>query len=50
MQIMEIQNYLIESFNKLISHQKKLKKYKIEDINILIQTMKKQKDNSNLKF
>lgn len=46
----EIQNYLIESFNRLIAYQKKLKKYKIEDINILISNYKKQKDNLNVKI
>ena len=43
----EIQNYLIESFNRLISHQVKLKNYKIEDINILMSSYEKQKDNLN---
>ncbi len=32
----EIQEYLNDTFNRLISHQKRLKKYKIEDIDILI--------------
>lgn len=47
---MEIQNYLVESFKSLISHQIKLKKYKIEDINILITNYEKQKDNVNIEI
>ncbi len=33
----EIQKYLKETFNRLVLNQKRLKQYKIEDINILIQ-------------
>ena len=46
----EIQNYLIESFNRLISYQAKLKKYKIEDINVLMSSYKKQKSTLNFEI
>ncbi len=33
----EVRKYLIENFNRLVSHENKLKKYKIEDLDVLIQ-------------